>query len=223
MSRSIKLVAALALAAAVAAGAQGSHGLFNAGRDIGVIPPGKTVFDPAADTYTITGGGSDLWGTMDAFRYEFQGLDGDTGALQADVQFPPGPHPPNEKAVLMFRQSNYDDSPYVDVAIHADGHVTLQWRAVKGGITADTESPQRNPATLRIERKGDHYTAFTSTPDGKMSSFASIDVKLNASVNDNIYVGLGVCAHDANGLATITFSNVKLELPPMKVILREWE
>jgi TolB protein len=217
MPRGLKLVAALTLAGAVVAGAQGSHGLFNAGEDIGVIQPGTTVFDPSAKTYTITGGGADLWGTMDDFRFEYQELLGGNGALQADVHFPPGPHPPNEKAVLMFRQSKYADSPYVDVAIHADGHVTLQWRAVRGGITADTESPQRNPTTLRIERKGDHYTAFTSTPDGKMSSFASIDVKLTASANDGLYVGLGVCAHDANGLATVTFSNVKLEQPPLKL------
>jgi regulation of enolase protein 1 (concanavalin A-like superfamily) len=109
--------------------------------------------------------------------------------------------------VLIFRQSLEPGAPYADVAIHADGHITLQYRQAPGGATADITAPQHGSVRLRIERKGDQFRAYAQTPDGKMVEFASTTVKLD----DPVYVGLGVCAHNAEGLSTSTFSNVKIE------------
>ena len=61
-----------------------------------------------------------MWGGADAFRFAWTRVSGDA-SLTATVVFPPGNHPPNEKAVLIFRQSLDPGSPYADIAIHADG------------------------------------------------------------------------------------------------------
>ena len=205
---------AIAVAAAHAWSLPNAAGIFAGSRDIGVTRPGSTSFDAAGGTYSITGGGADLWGAADAFRFAWKSQVGDA-ALSASVQFPAGAHPPNEKAVLMFRQSLDPASRYADVAIHADGHITLQWRAVDGGqtddITAEQHAAGSGPTELRIERHGAVYEAYAAGPDGKMTKFASAVI----AMHDPLYAGLGVCAHDAEGTATIKFSEVRLKgLPP---------
>lgn len=208
MARLLALLLGCGLAlplATSAAAQQASDGIFAGAADVGAALSGSTVYDPATGSYRVTGGGDDMWGAADAFRFTWMRFSGD-GVLTADIQFPPGTKPPNEKAVLLFRQSLAPPSAYADVAIHADGHITLQYRASDGGVTADTTATQHGSTTLSIERKGNHFTAYASTPEGKMVEFASTDVALQ----DPVYVGLGVCAHDAKGLATVTFSNVRV-------------
>jgi hypothetical protein len=34
------------------------------------------------------------------------------------------------------------------------------------------------------------------------------------AMSGDVYVGMGVCAHDANGTATVTFSNVTIDRHP---------
>lgn len=196
-------------AALAAAQHSAPRALFPHSTDIGAARHGATAFDVASGTYTVTGGGGDMWGTADAFRFAWQRVEGDA-TLTAAVQFPPGQHPPNEKAVLIFRQSLDPAARYADVAVHADGHVTLQWRDVYGGetddVTADLATPKGAKVTLRIQRVGDVFTALDAGPGGTLTQFGSAVIALR----DPVYVGLGVCAHDANGLATVTFSHVTL-------------
>ena len=207
MMKAFLASAALVLAMTGAAHAQG---IFPGSADIGDIPPGTTKYDKATQTYEMTGGGVDMWGTSDSFRFSWQQVTGDW-AVTASVAFPSGSHPPNEKAVLIFRESLDPDSPYVDVAVHADGHITLQWRSAQGAVTADTTATVSLPniTLLRIERHGNHYVGMTAGQDGQFHEFASKDVTLK----EPLYVGIGVCAHDAaRGVATIEFSHVKVEL-----------
>jgi TolB protein len=216
MSKSSSFFATLALAAtaiaatlAIAAQTGASQDatpsrLFTQSTDIGFTQPGSTTYNPTSQSYTLTGGGADMWGTADAFHVAWTRVSGDA-ALTATVAFPPGTHPPNEKAVLIFRQSLDPDSAYADVAIHADGHVTLQWRASQGAITQDATAPASR-GTISIARQANRFTALAFGADGKLAPFAHVDVALH----DPIYVGIGVCAHDAAGLATVTFTNVRL-------------
>ena len=177
--------------------------------DIGKTQPGTTTIDSATNSYRITGGGADMWGTSDAFRFWWTKLTGDA-TITADVHFAPGTLVPLEKAVLIFRQSLDPGSQYADVALHADGHATLQYRATAGGITADTVSTEHHATRLRIERRGDQFTAYVQSADGKMVPMPPTTVAMSGDV----YVGMGVCAHDANGTATVTFSNVTIDRHP---------
>lgn len=180
-------------------------GLFAESTDIGTAAHGLTAFDAAASTWKLTGGGSDMWGTTDAFHFAWRRIT-DDASLTATIHFAPGFHAPLEKAVLMFRQSLDPDSKYVDVALHADGHITLQYRDVQGGITDDITAPHHGATTLRIQRQGDRYIGYAALPDGKLVEFASAVVALR----DPVAVGLGVCAHDPNRVISATFSSVHL-------------
>ena len=85
-----------------------------------------------------------MWGAADAFHMSWVRISGDV-TLTADVRFPPeGGAIPLKKAVLIVRQSLDPDSAYADVAIHGDGHITLQYRETKGG--RQRILPRRNTA-----------------------------------------------------------------------------
>jgi hypothetical protein len=203
--KTAQLALILALAA-VGGSAQAPQGLFNGSDDIGKTKPGASVYDTAAKSYRVTGGGADMWFDADQFHLVWTKLAGDV-AITADVAFSPQPAQPLAKAVLIVRQALDPASQYADVAIHADGHVTLQWRAKPGAKTEDLTAAEHKPTRLRLERKGDLFTAYAVRADGTMDAFASYSVPMTGDV----FVGLGVCAHDTDGLATATFSNVKVE------------
>ena len=188
--------------------ASGPQGIFTGSTDVGKTLPGATIFDAATGSYRVSGGGADLWGSEDDFHFDWVLLSGDA-TLTADVRFLSDGSVPLEKAILIFRQSLDTASAYADIAIHRDGHTTIQFRSVSGGKTEDVEAPERNPKSIRIERKGNLFTASTISADGKMTPFSMTTVALDGP----IYVGIGLCAHNANGLTTAVFSNVSLVQP----------
>jgi TolB protein len=183
------------------------RGLFASSTDIGATLKGSTVYDPTTGEYRVTGGGADMWGSADAFHMSWVRLSGDV-TLTADVRFPSdGGAIPLKKAVLIVRQSLDPDSAYADVAIHGDGHITLQYRETKGGQTADITSPEHDSARLRIVRRGEQFTMYTGPSDDKLTASGTMKVVLT----DPVYLGIGMCAHKADGMETAIFSNVKIE------------
>ena len=183
-------------------------GIFTDSTDVGKTLPGSTVFDAASGSYRVTGGGADMWGSEDAFHFSWVKLAGDA-SLTADVQFPADVPVPLEKGVLIFRQSLDPGSAYADIAVHGDGHATIQWRAVAGGKTDDVVAPLHGPMRMRIERKGNLFTTSVGPIGGKVTAFSSTTVVMDGPV----YLGIGFCSHNAAGLASVTFSNVTIEKP----------
>jgi TolB protein len=198
--------AVVGLIAAHGAAAQGNQGVFPNSSDIGTTKPGSSVYDPAAKAYKVTGGGADMWFAADDFHFDWVKLRGDV-TITADIAFTPQPAQQLAKAVLIVRQSLDPASAYADVAIHGDGHITLQYRATTANQTEDKTAPEHKATRLKLTRKGNVFTAYAQKPDGSMDAFATYTLPMTGDV----YVGLGVCAHDANGLATATFSNVSVE------------
>ncbi len=189
--------------------ARNNPGIFEASTDIGATRPGATLYDPATASYRVTGGGADLWGAADQFHFTWLKLSGDA-TLSAGIHFAPGTGDPTAKAILIFRQSLDPASPYADAAIHADGHITLQYRATPGGKTEDTTSSRHGSARLGIVRSGDQFTLIAGAEKAHLEPDPA---PATVVLHDPVYVGIGVCAHNAGHLETATFSNVKLDRP----------
>ncbi len=179
-------------------------GMFEGSSDIGVTQPGQTSLDPASQSYRISGGGVDIWGTADAFSYTWRPMSGN-GSLTATVAFERPLAYPISKGVLMFRQSLDPGAAYADVAIHADGHITLQYRLTQGGETKDVTLPEHGPTRVRVERKGDAFTAMAVFADGRLGTPASITLPMH----EPVYVGLGVGSHNEHALQTVVFSDLR--------------
>jgi len=199
------LAAALLLTATAAA-----QSVFESHGDLGVTPkPGAFEYDAAKSEYRITGGGATIWGTQDGLHFVWKRLSGDF-TLTADIQFLGTGGAPHRKAVLMARQDLTAGSVYADVARHGDGSTALQFRPTPGAVTQEVMSSVTAPVRIRLERRGNRFTAAAGKPGEELTSFGPQTVELSGPV----YVGIGVCAHDANALQTVVFSNVRLEQRP---------
>lgn len=190
-------------------------GMFENHRDLGIAAAaGKTTFDAATQTYTVTGGGNNVWAKVDAFQFAWKTLSGDF-SFSADIAFQPnaaGTSDPHRKACLMIRQTLDADSPYVDAALHGNGLTALQFRDTKGAPTREVMSNIIGPVRLRLEKRGDAFTLFVG-PAGAEPTYTG--ASYNLKIDGPFYVGLGVCAHNGNdtstNLETVVFSKVELK------------
>lgn len=188
-------------------------GIFEAQTDVGTVtPPGSTQFDKASGQYTIKSSGQNIWNKHDDFHFVYRKLSGDLIAT-AEVSFiGPDTHP-HRKAGWMIRQGLEPDAAYVDVMVHGEGLIALQYRERPGDITKDIKSPVSSPAIVRIERHGDTFEVFAAPkPKGedqapKFQSVGSIKLALK----DPVYAGLAVSAHDPKAIETAVVSGVTLK------------
>jgi len=200
------------LSAPVAYSATPSLGIFENHGDIGtVLHPGAAEYDPAQQSYAISGSGENMWFGQDDFHYVWKRVSGDV-SLTADIAFIGEKGNNHRKAVLMIRQSLDGNSKSVDLARHGDGLTSLQYRDAAGADMREIESNVSAPRRVRIEKRGDYFYAFVSGKNGKLQP-AGASIKL--SLTGLFYIGIGVCSHDKDVTEKAIFSNVKLDVLPV--------
>ncbi len=189
-------------------------GRFTGRSDIGAPKhTGTVAFDAAQGSYTIGGGGANMWFKTDAFHYVWKQAEGDI-ALSADIDFVGQSAEPHRKACLLIRQSLDAGSAYVDVALHGDGLTSLQFRASTGEVTREVQSAMVAPHRLRLEKIGDYIYLSLAGADGVLHP-SGCSVRL--PFNGPFYIGLGVCAHNADAFETAVFSKVEIGAPSASV------
>lgn len=185
-------------------------GIFKDHGDVGkVLHAGSVDYDAAKKTYTIAGSGENMWLTADAFQFVWKKLSGDV-ILTADISFLTTTGNEHKKAVLMLRQSLDADSVYADVALHASGLTSLQFRDEKGALTREVQSSVNAPKRLQIVKRGD-YVYMAVSADGSNPEIAGGWLRI--PLHGSFYVGLGVCSHDKDVIEQAVFSNVELQQP----------
>jgi hypothetical protein len=113
----------------------------------------------------------------------------------------------HRKACLLVRQTLNADSPYIDVASHGDGLISLQFRETAAGPTREIQAYGLKSSKLGLEREGDIFFMTASSSDGPPQVVGPF---LRLTLKDPLYVGLGVCAHDDKALEQARFSGVQL-------------
>jgi hypothetical protein len=183
-------------------------GEFESAGDVGKVEhKGSAEFDAAKKEYKITGSGENMWKNEDAFQFVSKKMSGDF-TFTMEVAFVGESAEKHRKACAVVRQSLDADAPYVDIAVHGDGMIGLQYRTEKGGSTADTKSTVANPATVKVEREGNVFTA--SIAKKGETTFQPIGT-VTVALTDPVYVGLAVCSHNAKTSETAIFSNVEVK------------
>ena len=168
--------------------------------------PGTVVYDAKAGTYTVTGGGENMWFATDAFHFVWKKASGDV-TLAADVRFVGSGGNAHRKAALLIRQGLEPDAAYADAVVHGDGLTSIQYREERGGPTREIQSKVRGPLRLRIEKEGD-YVSLSVAAEGEPLGSAGGSFKIRLA--EPFLVGLGVCAHDNAVSETAVFSNVEI-------------
>ena len=185
-------------------------GIFEGSGDIGNVGlEGSVVFDPADSSYTVSGGGTNMWFDSDQLHYVWKQASGDV-SIAADIEWLGEGVDAHRKACLIFRQDLDTSSVYVDVALHGDGLTSIQYRDTPGGITKEVQSNLSGPSRVQLEKTGDYFSLSVSGADGTMS-FAGGSFRLPLS--DPFYIGLGVCAHNNEVIETAKFSDVMIDIP----------
>lgn len=173
--------------------------------DMGHQPPTTPArFDGA--TYTIEGGGADVWGTSDQFRFFTANWSGD-GTIVARVRALENTHV-WAKAGVMFREQLTAASKHVFALASAGKGMAVQSRSSTGGISAST-TPRAGaaPRWIRLTRAGNTFTAHTSTNGDTWTLLGSVTVAMQR----DIFVGLALTSHNTREFATAVFDDVIIQ------------
>jgi Tol biopolymer transport system component len=146
-----------------------------------------------------------MWKETDGFHFVWRRASGDM-TLTANVKFPHAGGNAHRKAGWMVRQSLTPGSPYADLVMHGSGLTALQYRLTEGGLTQEIQSKVANPESIRLVRLGNSFVLWAKSANGPFEMAGTVDVPLH----DPVYVGLAVCAHDAEAREEAVFSNVNI-------------
>ena len=152
--------------------------------------------------FTVTGSGSDIWGTADSFGAVTQAVSGDSTVVARVV---------DETNTHMFAKAGIvmgllaPDAARVILDVRPDGNIEFMARLADGGAMSFLGGTSTTlPVWLRLARTGDQFTASTS-PDGVgWSTVGTVNVLMPATVRGSLVVN----SHDLSRLSTSTFDNV---------------
>ena len=175
--------------------------------DIGTPTPGGTQ-SLIGNTFTIQGGGGDIWSTADQFHFVWQSLASD-GTFSAHVASQSNSND-WAKAGVMLRQNGTDaGAAFYAVYVTPANGITVQYRATPGGSAAQaTALTGSAPAYMRVARSGSTFTAYTST-DGVTWTLMPGSV-VTLPMSGTLLAGMAVTSHNTIQLSTVAFDKVAL-------------
>lgn len=191
-----------------------SVGIFENHVDIGKPKKaGSAQYDPATQTYTITGAGYNIWFNRDEFQYLYKRLPGDF-ILTADFAFSTEGGNAHKKIGWMIRESLDEQAASINACAHADGLSVLQWRPLRGAFMRDPADeiffPKKKFQTLQLERTGKKVTMSIANPGEPLQMVGSYDMN---DLRDSVYVGLFISSHDPEVVEEAKVWNVRIDRP----------
>jgi hypothetical protein len=167
---------------------------------------GSCAYNADDETFTVQGGGNDIWNNSDQFHYVYQPLSGD-GQIIARINSIDHTHD-WAKAGVMIRESLDADSKNAMVDVTAINGVSFQRRrATGGGGYHNTVGGLSAPYWVKLIRQSDTFRGYMST-DGSSWTLLGTDI---IPMVENVHVGLAVTSHnDAGPLCSAEFQNVSV-------------
>ncbi|MBS1974667.1 MAG: PD40 domain-containing protein, partial [Bacteroidetes bacterium] len=190
------------------------HGFFETSKDIGNPKvKGSTVYDPKTQTYTLKGGGYNIWFNRDELQYAFSKIKGDF-ILTANMKLQGKGVEPHRKIGWMVRASEDDDAAQMSATVHGDGLTVLQWRRLRGAYMRDPEdeifSVKRNPEIIQLERIGKTFIMRTANSGEPLQELGRTDM---IDMPDEALAGIFVCSHNPAVIEQGIAWNVRIEKP----------
>jgi regulation of enolase protein 1 (concanavalin A-like superfamily) len=185
--------------------------------DIGSVGiPGDAGIDNSNGTnsvFTVSGSGTDIWSTSDAFQFVGQPLYGN-GQIVARV-LSVGNTNPWAKAGVMIRDTDAANAinALLFVSPASTNGISFQGRSSTGGTTSTflSVSGLSAPYWLKLSRSGSTLTAYSSSNG---SSWTQVGSAQTITMSTNAWVGLAVCSKNNSALNTSTFDNVTITPAP---------
>jgi len=161
----------------------------------------------SGDTWTVSGAGTDIWGSADQFRYVWQNLGGDVSVTaRALSQSNTGTH---AKAGVMLRGSADPGAMFYYFQVEPGGTYYVTYRSGQGTMAQIAASFAGGlPYYVRVARAGDMFTAYTSGDGATWTAVPNSSVTLYMGHTQPILGGLAVSSTDPGTLGTATFGQV---------------
>jgi TolB protein len=197
------------------AGAQNTTvGNFQFSSDIGnPAKKGASVYDPSDQSYSIKGGGYNIWFERDEFHYLYNKIKGDF-ILTANFEFVGKGTNHHRKTGWMVRATTEDKSPHITATLHGDGLTVMQWRGEKGAPMRDPQDELFADTSwyniIQIERSG-KTIIMRAAHSGE--SFSTIGSHVMEDLPDEVLAGLFVCSHDSAIIEEARIWNVRIDKP----------
>jgi len=187
---------------------QNPIGVFDHHQDVGNPKlAGSAKYNPEDQSYEVSAGGANMWYTSDQFHFLWKKLKGDF-ILQATVEFIGKGTDPHRKIGFIAREQLTPGSRYVDAAVHGDILTALQWRPTDDANTEQLVLSTYHPTQIEFQREGKKFT-FLAASLGENYKSVSKEMELN----EEVYVGLFACAHNADVMEKAIFRNVRIIIP----------
>ena len=169
---------------------------------------GAASYDAAAQDYSISGAGTNMWFARDQFHFLWKKMKGDF-ILRARIEFVGKGTVDHRKVGWMIRPTLEGDAPYADCAVHGSGLTCLQFRRAIGSPTEQFWLSISNADVIQFERKGTSYI-FSAAHSGEPFISGTLP---EFRLGDEVYAGLYICSHDGGVLEKATFHDVSIIKP----------
>lgn len=178
---------------------------------IGTVSSGTGTISTSTNTYTVTGAGTDIWNASDNFEFCDKAITGDCTivARVASMTVTSGTGAINlsAKAGVMIRESIAANAKFVDVVMTPTTNgACMQNRATTGASAVQSAqvSTARLPEWVKLVRAGNNFTGYCSV-DGV--TWTQMGAVVSVPMNQAVYVGFAVTAHNNNQAVTGVFDN----------------
>ena len=167
---------------------------------VGVL--GSATF--ANGTFTVQGAGGTFAATPDALHFVYQPLSGD-GTIIARVVSVSSAY---AEVRAVIRETLNDDASSMAATLYA-GNIYSDYRNISAGSVSyiNLGISLAPPYWLKLARIGSDFIAYAS-PDGVSWSFVGGSVPI--SMQQNVYIGLGVSSGSTTSTYTATLDNVSV-------------
>jgi len=191
-----------------------SVGIFQANSDIGNPKMiGSAIYNQPDQSYTLRGGGYNIWFERDEFHYLFNKIKGDF-ILTANFEFVGKGNNPHRKSGWMVRETTDEKSSHISATLHGSGLTVLQWRVSAGAAMRDPQdeifAKDSSFNVIQIERAGKNIimrASHTGKPLELIGSHAMDNLP------DEVLVGPFICSHDSNTVEEVKVWNLRIDRP----------
>ncbi|CAN5256511.1 hypothetical protein BH11PLA2_BH11PLA2_11050 [soil metagenome] len=170
---------------------------------------GHTSYNSAADQWTVSGSGNDIWNAADQFQFAWKYLSGD-GTIIARVTGIDSTNT-NAKAGVMIRESLSEDSRHASTFSQYGAAAQMVYRTSTAGSAASVNNGSNTfvPRWVRLTKSGNSITSqySTSTSTTPPTSWTTISTK-TVNVGTAFYVGLATTSHDTGKINNATYTDV---------------
>lgn len=166
------------------------------------------------DTFTVKGGGSDIWNASDSFHYAYTAAADDVEIVAHVSEFSTSDE--WAKAGIMLRNALQDNAPHVFICT-TNGQGNNQFIRRKTSGTTSVSTRSEAVSWLKLIKK-DQWVATYVSADGE--NWEQVGSAVELLTLQMPYVGFAVCGH-GSGMATAVFDNVKVTTPAADLSLSD--